>query len=58
MIKGLAESGQTISYTAAKLNRHRNTISNFLINPGSYGKIKRSGRPTEIEERCKSQFGV
>jgi len=56
MIKGLAESGQTISYIAARLYRHRNTISNFLKNPESYGKIKRSGRPTEIDERCKRQI--
>jgi len=56
MIKGLAESGQTISYIAARLNRHRNTISNFLKNPENYGKIKRSGRPTEIDERCKRQI--
>jgi len=38
IIKGLAEFGPTISYVAARLNRHRNTISNFFKNPESNGK--------------------
>ncbi|KAL7723068.1 hypothetical protein ACLKA6_007798 [Drosophila palustris] len=51
LIKGLAEGGKNITY-----NRHRNTIANFLKNPETYGQNKRSGRPTDIDMRCKRQI--
>ena len=52
LIIGLKESGVKIVDIAARVNRHRNTIINFFKNPDSYGDIKRSGRPTNIDERC------
>lgn len=41
---------------ATRVNRHRNTISNFLKNPETYGQLKRSGRPTNIDSRCKREI--
>ncbi|KAL7726528.1 hypothetical protein ACLKA6_001150 [Drosophila palustris] len=56
LIRGLAEGGKNITYIAARVNRHRNTIANFLKNPETYGQNKRSGRPTDIDMRCKRQI--
>jgi len=50
------EAGQNITYIAARVNRHRNTLANFLTNRETYGQNKRSGRPTNIEVRCKRQI--
>ncbi|EDW75678.1 uncharacterized protein Dwil_GK16067 [Drosophila willistoni] len=56
IILGMHESGSKISEIATRLNRHRNCISRFLKNPSKYGATRRSGRKTNIDERCKRQI--
>lgn len=52
-IRGMREKGSQIAEIAAALNRHRNTITNFLKEPFNYGSIKRSGRKPTIDARGK-----
>lgn len=52
-IKSYREAGLGVSEIAAKLNRHRNSISNFLKNPDNYGKTKRTGPKPKVDERAK-----
>ncbi|KRJ97477.1 uncharacterized protein Dyak_GE28378, isoform C [Drosophila yakuba] len=56
LIMGLSESGAKISEIASRVSRHPNTVANFLKNVESYGKAKRSGRPSTIDERCKREI--
>lgn len=50
------ESGVAICEIAAKLNRHRNTISNFVKSPDSYATIKRTGAKPKVDERAKREI--
>lgn len=56
IIIGMRESGSKILHIAASLNRHRNCIYNFLKNPSGYGSNRRSGRKTNIDDRCKRRI--
>ncbi|KAL7725244.1 hypothetical protein ACLKA6_015881 [Drosophila palustris] len=56
LIIGMHQSGSKNIEIARKLNRHKNTICNFLKNPSGYGTTPRSGRKTVIDTRCKRQI--
>lgn len=55
-IKGMRLAGKGIGEIAAKINRHRNTVSNFLKDPENYGSKKRSGRIPTIDQRTKRRI--
>ena len=46
-------AGKKINDIAVEVNRHRNTISNYLKNVENYGCSKRSGRISALDERTK-----
>lgn len=56
IILGMCEKGPEIKKIAERINRHRNTITNFLKCPSSYGTAGRSGRKTNIDARCKRRI--
>lgn len=56
LILGMRESGKTIAEISSRVDRHINTIANFCKNASSYGKSKRSGRPTSLKERSKREI--
>lgn len=57
IVIGLHESGMKIGEIAARVNRHRNTIRNFLDDSENYAKIKRSGRKPMVCDRTKREIG-
>lgn len=56
IISGMHEKGAQIAEIAKALNRHRNTVSNFLKSPLNYGSTKRSGRKPTIDARGKRRI--
>lgn len=55
-IEGMRVAGKKIGEIAAAINRHRNTVSNFLKDPESYKSSKRSGRIPTVNERTKRRI--
>uniref|UniRef100_A0A1A9UD70 Tc3 transposase DNA binding domain-containing protein n=1 Tax=Glossina austeni TaxID=7395 RepID=A0A1A9UD70_GLOAU len=45
--------GEESGETAVAINRHRNTVSNYLKDPDNYGCIKHSGHIPTVDQRIK-----
>lgn len=52
----MSRNGMKSGEIGDRLQRHRNTIINFLKNPNNYGLTKRSGRKSSITTRCKREI--
>jgi len=52
-IKTMADCGVKVGVIATTINRHRNTISNFLKSPQKYAQNNRKGAVPKVDERTK-----
>jgi len=52
-IKTMADCGVKVGVIATTINRHRNTISNFLKSPQKHAQNNRKGAVPKVDERTK-----